>query len=202
VRKGTPCGRSACIRVPFPVEPVPRVPQHPPDEMPDEGATTGDITRRPPSRASERAGRQLLRSCPGRFARALPPSVSTTATAEVSGRALTCSPCSSPSSAAAASTSVVQTPAIRGSSSAAAPTPHADASVETHGRQQRACRYRVSRARAARDLPVRAGHRRWVAWKEAVGYRRRTRKWRPPSLGVWTDARARCPVRGQRFRAL
>ena len=66
VRKGTPCGRSACIRVPFPVEPVPRVPQHPPDEMPDEGATTGDITRRPPSRASERAGRQLLRSCPGR----------------------------------------------------------------------------------------------------------------------------------------
>src|SRR5436190_12619609 len=41
VRKGTPCGHFACIRPPFPVEPVPRVPQHPPDEMPDEGATTG-----------------------------------------------------------------------------------------------------------------------------------------------------------------
>src|SRR4051794_14612498 len=27
-----------------------------------------DITRRPPSRASERAGRQLLRFCPGRVA--------------------------------------------------------------------------------------------------------------------------------------
>jgi hypothetical protein len=41
LRKGTPCGHFACIRPPFPVEPVPRVPQHPPDEMPDEGATTG-----------------------------------------------------------------------------------------------------------------------------------------------------------------
>src|SRR5918992_6365843 len=41
VRKGTPCGHFACIRPPFPEEPVPRVPQHPPDEMPDEGATTG-----------------------------------------------------------------------------------------------------------------------------------------------------------------
>src|SRR5918992_126694 len=41
VRKGTPCRHFACIRPPFPVEPVPRVPQHPPDEMPDEGATTG-----------------------------------------------------------------------------------------------------------------------------------------------------------------
>src|SRR3954463_11494088 len=41
VRKGTPCGHFACIRPPFPVEPVPRVPQHPPDEMPDEGAATG-----------------------------------------------------------------------------------------------------------------------------------------------------------------
>jgi hypothetical protein len=41
VRKGTPCGHSACIRAPFPLEAVPRVPQHPPDEMPDEGATTG-----------------------------------------------------------------------------------------------------------------------------------------------------------------
>src|SRR5215217_2655076 len=41
VRKGTPCGHSACTRAPFPVEAVPRVPQHPPDEMPDEGATTG-----------------------------------------------------------------------------------------------------------------------------------------------------------------
>jgi hypothetical protein len=40
-RKRNPCGRSACIRVPFPAEAVPRVPQHPPDEMPDEGATTG-----------------------------------------------------------------------------------------------------------------------------------------------------------------
>jgi hypothetical protein len=34
-------GHSACIRTPFPAEAVPRVPQHPPEEMPDEGATTG-----------------------------------------------------------------------------------------------------------------------------------------------------------------
>jgi hypothetical protein len=38
---GTTCGHFACIRAPFPAEPVPRVPQHPPDEMPDERATTG-----------------------------------------------------------------------------------------------------------------------------------------------------------------
>src|SRR3954464_14960329 len=38
---GTLAGALCSIRMPFPVEPVPRVPQHPPDEMPDEGATTG-----------------------------------------------------------------------------------------------------------------------------------------------------------------
>lgn len=47
VRKGTPCGRSACIRGPFPVESVPRVLQHPSGECPDDGAPTDDITRRP-----------------------------------------------------------------------------------------------------------------------------------------------------------
>src|SRR5215217_345272 len=60
VRKGTPCGHSACTRAPFPVEAVPRVPQHPPDEIPDEGATTGtshdaastrERARRPPTPA-------------------------------------------------------------------------------------------------------------------------------------------------------
>ncbi len=64
VRKGTPCGHSACIREPFPVEAAPRVPQHPPDECPIRGATTG-TTHDGRLHASERAGRQLLRSCPG-----------------------------------------------------------------------------------------------------------------------------------------
>jgi hypothetical protein len=32
------------------------------------GGDNRDITPRPPSRASERVGRQLLRSCPGRAA--------------------------------------------------------------------------------------------------------------------------------------
>jgi hypothetical protein len=38
---GTRCGHSACMRVLFPVEAVLGVPQHPPDEVPDEGATIG-----------------------------------------------------------------------------------------------------------------------------------------------------------------
>src|SRR5512132_3325561 len=54
VRKGSPCGHSACIRAPFPVEAAPRVPQHPPDECPMRGDNR-DNTRRPPSR--ERARR-------------------------------------------------------------------------------------------------------------------------------------------------
>ena len=54
VRKGTPCGHSACIRAPFPVEAAPRVPQHPPDECPMRGRQPGQHTT-PPSR--ERARR-------------------------------------------------------------------------------------------------------------------------------------------------
>jgi hypothetical protein len=52
VRKGIPCGHSACRREPFPVEAAPRVPQH----SPDEGATTG-TTHDARLHASERAGR-------------------------------------------------------------------------------------------------------------------------------------------------
>jgi hypothetical protein len=47
----------------MPAEPVPRVPQHSPDEMPDEGTDNRDITPRPPSPASERVGRRVVRSC-------------------------------------------------------------------------------------------------------------------------------------------
>jgi hypothetical protein len=77
-RKRTACGHFACIRVPFPAEPVPRVRQHPPDEMPGVGATTGtshDARLHPRASASaasfcapapdeqrERRSRLLLRS--------------------------------------------------------------------------------------------------------------------------------------------
>jgi hypothetical protein len=55
VRKGTPYGAPPCIRAPLPAEPAPRVPQHPPDEMPDEGRQPGHHTT--PAFARERAPR-------------------------------------------------------------------------------------------------------------------------------------------------
>src|SRR5215218_2059245 len=57
---GTPHGHFACIRAPFPAEPVPRVPQHPPDEMPDEGATTGTSHH---ARLHARASAPAANSC-------------------------------------------------------------------------------------------------------------------------------------------
>lgn len=52
VRKGTPCGHSACIRAPSPVEAAPRVPQHPPDECPMRGRQPGQHTTPAFTRAS------------------------------------------------------------------------------------------------------------------------------------------------------
>jgi hypothetical protein len=59
-RKGTPYGHFPCIQAPFPAEPVPRVPQHPPDEMPDEGATTGTSHH---ARLQARASASAANSC-------------------------------------------------------------------------------------------------------------------------------------------
>src|ERR1700694_2458662 len=60
VRKGTPVGHSACIRAPFPVEAVPLVPQPPPHEMPDDGATTATSHH---ARLNARASAPAANSC-------------------------------------------------------------------------------------------------------------------------------------------
>ena len=51
----TPYGHFACTRAPFPAEPVPRVPQRPPDEMPMRGRQPGHHTT--PALTRERARR-------------------------------------------------------------------------------------------------------------------------------------------------
>ena len=62
VRKGTPCGHSACIREPFPVEAAPRVPQHPPDECPMRGRPPGQHTTPAFTRASAPAANSCARA--------------------------------------------------------------------------------------------------------------------------------------------
>jgi hypothetical protein len=57
---GTPCGHSACIQAPSAKEPAPGVPQDPPHETPDEGATTGTSHH---ARLHARAGTSAANSC-------------------------------------------------------------------------------------------------------------------------------------------
>jgi hypothetical protein len=54
-RRGNPLRALSCIRAPFPAAPVPRVPQHPADDMPDEGRQPGHHTT--PAFTRERAPR-------------------------------------------------------------------------------------------------------------------------------------------------
>jgi hypothetical protein len=54
--RGTPYGHFACMRAPFPAEPMRRVPQHPPDEMPKSGRQSGHHTT--PAFTRERARRR------------------------------------------------------------------------------------------------------------------------------------------------